>query len=600
MDIDANTDISNRCGSTIKDMYNPDGSVGTSCTTESHSGCRIGDLTAKHGNITMQQTGKTKAFYGDLKLPLSNENSIIGKTLLFLNGDTYFACANIVEYPHMSAMSMFSNDNVTGNIMFSQKSPLDPVDININLNNLRSLAGGYHVHLFPVPQRVSASDAICSGTEVAGHFNPFNVPVDAHYPAAASTTPDKYEVGDLSGKFGTLANKNNFAKNFTDPYLQLFGKNSILGRSIVIHKNSAGNPRWICSTIRPGDNIEMRTAYARFTYPVIGYIVLRQPKNMWYAETQVYVELNYGSSSSARTVDHNWHVHQVPIVDDMLSSTSRCHSVLGHYNPYNVNLLGDYGSMCSADNQFRCELGDLSGKHGKISIRTSTGEKQKYFFSDMQLPLSGPQSVVGKSITIHGANSGSSRLSCADIKLKMPRDVKVSMWSSADGQGSPSGMISFKQDSINILSGVTQISLSLSGLQSEVAGYHIHQYPTDVNTPQADVCQHVDVGGHLNPFGAPFPGPSVGTQDEYEVGDLSGKFDPLSGGAFVANYVDMTLLMDGPHSIVGRSVVLHRNDEAATRWACGNLKEVTPGVSLVEHVAHFNGEVKGVIYLVCS
>ncbi|KAL4232370.1 hypothetical protein ACF0H5_009938 [Mactra antiquata] len=597
MDIDATTDITDRCGSTIKGLYNPDGSTGDACTTDDHSDCKIGNLTAKHGAITMQTSGKTKAFYGDLKLPLSNERSIIGKTLVFMNGDSPFACANIIEYPYVNAVAKFSNQGVTGQFMFYQKSPLDPVKINANLNNLQARAGGYHVHLYPVPQRVTESDTVCDATSVAGHYNPFNVIVDSGYPAPATTTPDKYEVGDLSGKFGTLATKNNFNENLTDPYLQLFGKNSIVGRSIVIHKDETGGPRWICSTIRQAGNVEMKTAYVRFTFPVIGYMVFKQPKDMWYMDTQIYVELDYGSSSSSATINHNWHVHQVPVGNDMLGTSQRCQSVQGHYNPYSVLLQGDYSTMCNSKNMFRCEVGDLSGKHGKINIRTSNNGKQKYFFTDVQLPLSGPQSIVGRSVTIHDANSGGGRLSCADIKLKLPREVKVTSWSSADGQSSPSGMIGFKQDSIDILSGVTQLSVSLTGLKSEVAGYHIHVYPTDADTPQADVCQGVDVGGHLKPFNGPFPGPSGGTQDQFEVGDLSGKFGSLSGASYVTNVVDMTLPMEGPHSLVGRSVVIHKNDDKATRWACGNILDTTAGSSVVEHRATFDGDITGYIHM---
>ncbi|XP_053381588.1 uncharacterized protein LOC123557821 isoform X2 [Mercenaria mercenaria] len=598
MDVDATTDINNRCGSTIKDLYNPDGATGSGCSTDDHTNCKIGDLSAKHGDITMQMSGKTKAFYGDLRLPLSGENSIIGKTLVFMNGSDYYACANIVQYPRMGAISKFSNDNVTGSVSFHQKSPLDPVNINVNIENLITRGGGYHVHEWPVPLQINQSEVMCSSENVGGHFNPFNVSVFGLYPDSATTTPDKYEVGDLSGKFGSMATMNRYVKNMTDPNLQLFGENTIIGRSLVIHKDAAGGPRWICSTIWPADDIPMVTAYARFTYPVIGYMILRQPKNKWFAETQIYAELDYSSSTMSATVNHNWHVHEKAMGDDMLSPTQRCQSAGPHYNPYSVFLDGDYASMCNPGNPFRCELGDLSGKHGKLNIRSAVdNRKLKYFFSDMQLPLSGPQSVVGKSIVIHEANSGGGRLSCANVMEKVRREATVSEWSSAEGQSSPTGTISFVQDCIDILSCMTKVSVSLSGLNSMVAGYHVHQYPTDVNTPTSQVCQSSDVGGHLNPFQSPYPGPAKGTQDEYEIGDLSGKYDPLSGASYSTNVLDMNLPMEGPYSIVGRSIVIHKNDEGATRWACGNIVDTTPGIKLVQQKAVFEGEITGYIML---
>lgn len=596
MDIDAKTDIANRCGSTIEHLYNPDSQTGAGCTENTHTSCKIGDLSGKHGNITMATNGETKAFYGDLNLPLSGENSIIDKTIVFLTDSHYYGCANIVQYHRMGAVGKFSNENVSGSIMFSQASPLDPVAISVNIENLISLAGGYHVHKWPVPQQVEESEVMCDNSHVGGHFNPFQVPIDGSYPQPNASTPDKYEVGDLSGKFGTLSASNNYVNKMTDPNMQLFGKNTIIGRSLVIHKDLTNSPRWICTTIWAADDIPMITAYARFTYPIIGYIVLRQPRNNPLAATQVYAELNYATSMSP-TVDHNWHLHESPMDNDMLHQTSRCKSVGGYYNPYHVRKTGDYSSMCNQGNQFRCELGDLSNKHGKLNIRTVSGDKQKYFFSDMQLPLSGPQSVVGKSIAITDANSGHGILSCADIMLRVNREARVSQWSSAEGHSSPSGTISFVQDSINILSGITNIKIVLTGLDS-VAGYHIHEYPTSVDTPQSDVCQSVDVGGHLNPFGGPSKGPEFGTQDKYEIGDLSGKFGKLSGEAYTTDLLDMTLPMEGPYSFVGRSIVIHKNDVAATRWACGNIMDVTPNNRLIEHRATFVQEIKGYVHLV--
>lgn len=598
MDIDAKTDLRDRCGSTIKDMYNPDSSTNTACSTTDHAGCIIGDMTAKHGQLIMNTSGKTRAFYGDLKLPLSGDNSIIGKTIAFKNGNQYFACANIVQFPKMSAISKFSDKNVTGTVSFTQRSPLDPVSINLDLVNLHSGAGGYHVHEWPVPQKISKNQQMCDNYNVGGHFNPFNIDTGAGYPDPATTTPEKYEVGDFSGKFGVLNNTADYKRNFTDPNVQLYGKNTIIGRSLVIYKDEEASPRWICATIWPGNDTPMNVAHATFTYPVIGHIVLRQPKGMWYAETQIYMELNYGTMSTVQTMNHNWHVHELPMGDDMLSAVNRCQSVKGHYNPYQVDLSGSYTSMCSAENQFRCELGDLSGKHGKLTIRANDGRSVKYFFSDMQLPLSGPQSIVGKSIVIHEANSGGARLSCADIMLKKELSVGVNKWNAAIDGGSPTGSITFTQNALDFLSGMTSVEVDLSGLNSEVETYHIHEFPTDIKASPQDVCQTSDVGGHVNPFQAEYPGPASGTQDLYEIGDLSGKFDDLTGNTYIAHRIDMTLPLEGPYSVVGRSIVIHSAAPNAPRWACGNLENTTPGSTLIEARAEFTGTVKGYVHMV--
>ena len=60
-----------------------------------------------------------------------------------------------------------------------------------------------------------------------------------------------FEVGDLSGKYGSLKNKNVFNGKWLDLNLQIYGPNTILGRSIVIHKSDATGSRLTCSNIEP-------------------------------------------------------------------------------------------------------------------------------------------------------------------------------------------------------------------------------------------------------------------------------------------------------------------------------------------------------------
>lgn len=58
----------------------------------------------------------------------------------------------------------------------------------------------------------------------------------ASSPRVYQGTSDQYEVGDLSGKFGTLDNRTTYKNAYNDSLLTLFGPRSILGRSVVIHK----------------------------------------------------------------------------------------------------------------------------------------------------------------------------------------------------------------------------------------------------------------------------------------------------------------------------------------------------------------------------
>ena len=55
-------------------------------------------------------------------------------------------------------------------------------------------------------------------------------------PPPTTGTSDQYEMGDLSGKFGTLEGRRRYFAAYNDTLLPLFGPRSIIGRSIVVHK----------------------------------------------------------------------------------------------------------------------------------------------------------------------------------------------------------------------------------------------------------------------------------------------------------------------------------------------------------------------------
>ena len=111
-------------------------------------------------------------------------------------------------------------------------SPFHPVGARVALSGLAGPggpAGGFHVHEFPVPRRRDAEDNPCART--AGHFNPFNVDKSLS-PAAGEGSFDEYEVGDLSGKYGGLADREERSDAFVDPSLSLFGRYSVVGRYV--------------------------------------------------------------------------------------------------------------------------------------------------------------------------------------------------------------------------------------------------------------------------------------------------------------------------------------------------------------------------------
>ena len=92
--------------------------------------------------------------------------------------------------------------------------------------------------------------------------------------------------------------------------------------------------------------------------------------------------------STQTTSPHNYHVHQRRRAAD-----GTCLGpVGGHYNPFQVNLTNpEYMNECNGENPFRCEMGDLSGKHGGLSVGVaSDADRPTFSLFDPNLHLTGP------------------------------------------------------------------------------------------------------------------------------------------------------------------------------------------------------------------
>ena len=99
-------------------------------------------------------------------------------------------------------------------------------------------------------------------------------------------------------------------------------------------------------------------------------------------------------------------------------------------------------------------------------------------------------------------------------------------------------------------------------------GFHIHEFGdcTDVNALSA--------GDHYNPTEEPHGGPE---DDRRHVGDFGNVEADEQGNAHFER-VDPIISLEGPNSIIGRSVVVHAEEDdltsqpsgdAGARWACG-------------------------------
>lgn len=107
------------------------------------------------------------------------------------------------------------------------------------------------------------------------------------------------QLGDLSGKYGTLSGLDNVTSLYLDQNLPLFGPNSIIGRSIVVYRDGDGG-RWICGNIESTKPLVV--AMARFRYPLVGTVYFMQEANNPFAETRYEV---FSLSNSDHTYVYN-------------------------------------------------------------------------------------------------------------------------------------------------------------------------------------------------------------------------------------------------------------------------------------------------------
>lgn len=125
------------------------------------------------------------------------------------------------------------------------------------------------------------------------------------------------------------------------------------------------------------------------------------------------------------------------------------------------------------------------------------------------------------------------------------------------------------------------IDVQLSGLNSQVGGYHVHAMPVDTESGLGFGAECASTGGHWNPYDAPDKNCNVQNSQTQacEAGDLSGKYGSLAGKDMIDDqFTDMVLSLYDP-SIIGLSVTLHRED--GSRLACSSITTAMEPPSLV-------------------
>ncbi|KAM3917636.1 uncharacterized protein RB166_016589 [Leptodactylus fuscus] len=488
-----------------------------------------------------------------------------------------WTCTEVKTVTSKEASAPISMLGINGSFTFRQESPFSPTHIAINLERLHGHAGHYRIHSLPVLPRQEPGQDLCATEDIGKLWDPLDVTSQFSSPQGAHSS---WPLGDLSGRHGTLQDQKNFKTELIDWNLPVFGNNSIIGRSIVISRTSG--EAWACSTIRLGG--EAMKATAIFRKGVIGRVMFQQALGDPYSDLSIYVELSHGSDNISQ--GHNWHIHQFLLQTESES----CTNAGGHFNPYNVPINAKYSDECNPWHPLRCEAGDYASKHQPISF--SRANPTRHVFTDTSTSLSGPNSIIGRSMVVHGADGAATRIACANILLHRNSEGRTGAWF---GFGNAHGELRASQ--VSELD-PTFVQFSFHDLRGLAGGFHIHLLP--VTGALDEPCSNALIQGHFNPFSiniSTSPVAGNGTDDEYEVGDISGRQGLLTNQDNVTKqYMDMNFPMSGRHSILGRSLVIHYAN--GSRMQCTRfLQDLPLDGEWVRATAEFSGHLNGRISL---
>lgn len=152
----------------------------------------------------------------------------------------------------------------------------------------------------------------------------------------------------------------------------------------------------------------------------MGRVLFRQPKDEPWADTTILIEyLVHADGATLNTsMNHRWAIHENAPGKDFYNWTGRCLSAGQIYNPYKIDL-DNKTEQCSMDSIGLCRIGDLSTRQEAIDIAGRIVESDKVsrkLWTDPLLPLSGSQSVLGKSLVLYddfGPKARGERLACS-------------------------------------------------------------------------------------------------------------------------------------------------------------------------------------------
>jgi Cu-Zn family superoxide dismutase len=121
-----------------------------------------------------------------------------------------------------------------------------------------------------------------------------------------------------------------------------------------------------------------------------------------------------------------------------------------------------------------------------------------------------------------------------------------------------------------------EITGEIKGLTPGKHGFHVHEFG-DMTDPKG-----MSTGGHFNPDGKMHGAPSVANRHVGDLGNVTADKD----GVAKLNFTDKVIKLSGPHSILGRGLIVHAKEDdektQPTGDAGGRVGGGVIGVAFVE------------------
>lgn len=387
-----------------KNIFNPSSPSGTPavpastvCSTEgeySADQCKPGDLTGYLGQLE-GSTGHIRAVYTHPSIMLSGSLSVVGRALSITSADgTRSACAPLT----------------TDSLAIELEATFTAPDSDAIYNG--ALTGSVRLRQADGAKDADTGVVVDLGYECsrAGYSWPHKLRKYTETSKGAPYVVYTVEKSDPYGKQTEEVAENKLVDKSSS------GLGGVFGPTIGTRPLASAEA---CSDLCTGDQNCKAWTWASPSAPAnssLGtltgdcLLLANAPAEMIEVEVAGFVSGARGCPTPVKKKVHAWYVS-----DQEPSESDACNTALANaYDPSQVR------STCT-DSMRACAVGDLSGKHGKLAIPSSGNGA---VFTDEQLPLQGPGSLVNRPIVVSYEDSAGIRTNfCARLRPKYARSV---------------------------------------------------------------------------------------------------------------------------------------------------------------------------------